>query len=220
MGAIRSSATALLSAGATGAALALGALGAPAASAAEAAPITSFGFAITPSTVARGGQTVLSVSGCDSAFATASSGVFDTVSIARGQTARVTVDRDARVGALYSVSFTCNGETGSADLTIAGGTARPTTSSTVGVRRTPAPIPPPPPAVTPTRTPARSAVVTPTRSVSRPASSTPGLGVRGGLGGSVAGMDPVELGLGAALVLAGAAGTTYALRRRRSTRGH
>ncbi|MFE2527502.1 hypothetical protein ACFXEL_25030 [Streptomyces sp. NPDC059382] len=228
MGAIRSSATALLSAGATGAALALGALGAPAASAAEAAPITSFGFAITPSTVAPGGQTVLSVSGCDSAFATASSGVFDTVSIARGQSARVTVDRDARVGALYSVSFTCNGETGSADLTIAGGTARPTTSSTVGVRRTPAPIPPPPPAVAPTRTPTRtttvtptrSAGVTPTRSVSRPASSAPGLGVRGGLGGSVAGMDPVELGLGAALVLAGAAGTTYALRRRRSPRGH
>ncbi|MFF3425740.1 hypothetical protein [Streptomyces sp. NPDC002602] len=224
MGAIRSSATALLSAGATGAALALGSLGAPAASAAEAAPITSFGFTLTPSTVAPGGQTVLSVSGCDSAFATASSGVFDTVSIARGQTARVTVDRDARVGALYSVSFTCNGETGSADLTIAGGTARPTTSSTVGVRRTPAPIPPPPPAVAPTRTPTRTATrtagVTPTRSVSRPASSAPGLGVRGGLGGSVAGMDPVELGLGAALVLAGAAGTTYALRRRRSARGH
>lgn len=163
---------------------------------------------------------MLSVTGCDAAFATASSGVFDTVSIARGQTARVTVDRDARVGALYSVSFTCNGETGSADLTIAGGTARPTTSSTVGVRRTPAPIPPPPPAVVPTRTPTRSAGVTPTRSVSRPASSAPGLGVRGGLGGSVAGMDPVELGLGAALVLAGAAGTTYALRRRRSARGH
>ncbi|MCY0923950.1 MULTISPECIES: hypothetical protein [unclassified Streptomyces] len=220
MGAIRSSATALLSAGATGAALALGALGAPAATAAEAAPITSFGFTITPSTVAPGGQTVLSVTGCDAAFATASSGVFDTVSIARGQTARVTVDRDARVGALYSVSFTCNGETGSADLTIAGGTARPTTSSTVGVRRTPAPIPPPPPVVVPTRTPTRSAGVTPTRSVSRPASSAPGLGVRGGLGGSVAGMDPVELGLGAALVLAGAAGTTYALRRRRSARGH
>ncbi|WP_392897450.1 hypothetical protein [Streptomyces sp. LN699] len=220
MGAIRSSATALLSAGATGAALALGALGAPAATAAEAAPITSFGFTITPSTVAPGGQTVLSVTGCDAAFATASSGVFDTVSIARGQTARVTVDRDARVGALYSVSFTCNGETGSADLTIAGGTARPTTSSTVGVRRPPAPMPPPPPAVVPTRTPTRSAGVTPTRSVSRPASSAPGLGVRGGLGGSVAGMDPVELGLGAALVLAGAAGTTYALRRRRSARGH
>ncbi|KOU47019.1 hypothetical protein ADK55_20505, partial [Streptomyces sp. WM4235] len=77
-----------------------------------------------------------------------------------------------------------------------------------------------PPPRTPTRTPPRWAVVTPPRSVPRPASSTPGLGVRGGLGGSVAGMDPVELGLGAALVLAGAAGTTYALRRRRSTRGH
>ncbi|MEU9421253.1 hypothetical protein [Streptomyces sp. NPDC051000] len=227
MGAIRSSATALLSAGATGAALALGALGAPAATAAEAAPITSFGFALSPSTVAPGGQTVLSVSGCGSAFATASSGVFDTVSIARGQTVRVTVDRDARVGALYSVSFTCNGETGSADLTIAGGTARPTTSSTVDVRRTPLPIPPPPPAVTPTRAPTpppavapvRTAGVAPTRSVSRPASSA-GLGVRGGVGGSVAGMDPVELGVGAALVLAGVAGTTYALRRRRSARGH
>ncbi|WP_329376671.1 hypothetical protein OG625_04020 [Streptomyces sp. NBC_01351] len=129
MGAIRTSATALLSAGAMGAVLALGTLGAPAATAAGARQ-TSFGFAITPSTVAPGGQVVLSVTGCNAAYATASSGVFDTVSIARGQTARVTVDRDARPGALYSVSFTCNGETGSADLTIAGGTTRPTTSST------------------------------------------------------------------------------------------
>ncbi|MFD8634825.1 hypothetical protein [Streptomyces sp. NPDC059533] len=130
MGAIRTSATALLSAGATCAVLALGALGAPAATAAEGRQVTSFGFTITPSTVAPGGQTVLSVTGCNAAYATASSGVFDTVSIARGQTARVTVDRDARPGALYSVSFTCNGETGSADLTISGGSTRPTTSST------------------------------------------------------------------------------------------
>ncbi|MYT22402.1 hypothetical protein GTW69_19265, partial [Streptomyces sp. SID7760] len=130
MGAIRSNATALLSAGATCAVLALGALGAPSATAAEAQPITSFGFAITPSTVAPGGQTVLSVTGCNAAYSTVSSGVFDTVSIARGRTARVTVDRDARRGAVYSVTFTCNGENGSADLTIAGGTTRPTTSST------------------------------------------------------------------------------------------
>ncbi|MEV7525282.1 hypothetical protein [Streptomyces sp. NPDC091371] len=129
MGAIRTSATALLSAGAAGAVLALGALGAPAAGAAESRQ-TTFGFAITPSTVSPGGQVVLSVTGCNAAYATASSGVFDTVSIARGQTVRVTVDRDARPGALYSVSFTCNGETGSADLTIAGGSTRPTTSST------------------------------------------------------------------------------------------
>ncbi|MEU6903021.1 hypothetical protein [Streptomyces virginiae] len=218
MGAIRTSATALLSAGATFAVLTLGALGAPAASAAEARSearsmpraekyagkhaeshadqrarqVTSFGFTLTPSTVAPGGQVVLAVSGCNAAYSTASSGVFDTVSISRGQTVRVTVDRDARPGALYSVSFTCNGETGSADLTIAGGTARPTTSSTrTGTATAPAPV-----------------------------TTGPALGVRGGLGGSVAGMDPVELGAGAGLFLAAAGGTAYALRRRASRRGH
>ncbi|MFE9462724.1 hypothetical protein ACFYNW_03445 [Streptomyces virginiae] len=213
MGAIRTSATALLSAGATFAVLTLGALGAPAASAAEArseaqampqtekyaerhaeqrARQVSFGFTLTPSTVAPGGQVVLAVSGCNAAYSTASSGVFDTASIARGQTVRVTVDRDARPGALYSVSFTCNGETGSADLTIAGGTTRPTTSST------------------------RTATAT----APAPVTTGAALGVRGGLGGSVAGMDPVELGAGAALFLAAAGGTAYALRRRASGRGH
>ncbi|OLZ73230.1 hypothetical protein AVW11_02490 [Streptomyces amritsarensis] len=214
MGAIRTSATALLSAGATFAVLALGALGAPAASAAarseaQAGPpaegqgralalrVTSFGFTLTPSTVAPGGQVVLAVSGCNAAYSTASSGVFDTVSIARGQSVRVTVDRDARPGAVYSVSFTCNGETGSADLTIAGGTTGPTTSST----RTPT-------AAAPATNPATAPLATTAR------------GVRGGLGGSVAGMDPVELGAGAGLFLAAAGGTVYALRRRASGRGH
>ncbi|MGR4878750.1 hypothetical protein ACIPUC_04830 [Streptomyces sp. LARHCF249] len=193
MGAIRTSATALLSAGAMGAVLALGALGASSAGAAtavEARQVTSFGFAITPSTVAPGGRTVLSVTGCNAAYATASSGVFDTVSIARGQSVRVRVDRDARRGAVYSVSFTCNGETGSADLTIAGGTSGLATTSS-----------------TQTSTP-DTAVPTTAR------------GVQGGLGGSVAGMDPVELGAGAGLLLAAAAGTAYTLRRRSSRRGH
>ncbi|MFI5830084.1 hypothetical protein ACIA6C_23040 [Streptomyces sp. NPDC051578] len=201
MGAIRSSATALLSAGATGVVLALGPAGTSAAVAAEAQPVTSFAFAITPSTVAPGGQVVLSVSGCNSAFATSSSGVFDTVSIARGQTARVTVDRDARPGALYSVTFTCNGETGSADLTIAGATSRPTTSSTVGPPRR---LPLPPTAPT---------------APAAPATGSATLGVRGGLGGSVAGMDLLEFGVGAGFVLAAVAGTGYVLRRR-SSRGH
>ncbi|MEU7554876.1 hypothetical protein AB0B01_21460 [Streptomyces sp. NPDC044571] len=186
MGAIRTSAIALLSAGATGAVLALGTAGTPAALAAEAQPVTSFGFAITPSIVAPGGQVVLSVSGCDSAYTTVSSGVFDTVSIQRGQSTRVTVDRDARRGAVYSVSFTCNGETGSTDLTIAGGSTVPTTSSTSTATR----------------------------------SSAASLGVRGGLGGSVAGMDPWELGAGTALLLAAAGGTAYTLRRRHSRRSH
>ncbi|MHC6625182.1 hypothetical protein ACYTFC_03555 [Streptomyces globosus] len=200
MGAIRSSATALLGAGAAGAVLALGVFGAPAAIAAEAQPITSFGFALTPSTVAPGGQTVLSVTGCDAAFATASSGVFDTVSIARGSTARVTVDRDARRGAVYSVTFTCNGENGSADLTIAGGTGTPTTSSTSAER------------------PAAPRAATAT--AAGPAESAAARGVRGGLGGSVAGMDARELGAGAALFLAAAAGTVVALRRRASAHRH
>ncbi|MFI8100689.1 hypothetical protein [Streptomyces sp. NPDC086023] len=134
MRAIRTASAALLATAVTGAALALGA---PAATAAEAQPITSFGFAITPSTVAPGGRTTLTVSGCDAAFATASSGVFDAVSIPRGQRVVVAVDRDARRGAVYSVTFTCNNENGSADLTIAGGTVQPTTLSTAvaqGVR--------------------------------------------------------------------------------------
>ncbi|MFI5542659.1 hypothetical protein ACIA6E_02670 [Streptomyces sp. NPDC051815] len=222
MGAIRTSATALLSAGATGAVLALGALCAPAATAAEAGSRqeqrqrqTSFGFTLTPSTVAPGGQVVLGVSGCNAAYATASSGVFDTVSIERGRTVRVTVDRDARRGALYSVSFTCNGETGSADLTIAGGTTTPTTSSTRPATATAS--------ATATSTATSAATSTPPARVAPPPSSgavTSARGVRGGLGGSVAGMDPLELGAGAALFLAAAGGTAYALRRRRSGHGH
>ncbi|WP_030194369.1 hypothetical protein [Streptomyces sp. NRRL S-87] len=139
MSAIRTASAALLATGAVGAALAFGATSTAAAPATgPQQPVTSFGFAITPATVAPGGQVTLSVSGCDASFATASSGVFDTVSIPRGQSVRVTVDRDARRGAVYSVTFTCNNENGSADLTIAGGsTSRPTTSSTTvsrGVR--------------------------------------------------------------------------------------
>ncbi|MFD4925499.1 hypothetical protein ACFWNE_29895 [Streptomyces goshikiensis] len=219
MGAIRSSATALLSAGATGAALALGALCMPSATAAEAQPaVTSFGFTVTPSTVAPGGQAVLSVSGCNAAYATASSGIFDTVSIARGQTARVTVDRDARRGAVYSVSFTCNGETGSADVTIAGGTTRPTTSSTAGVsRNSAAPVP----RNSAAPVPRGSVPAAPVPAGSVPAPSGSGaLGVRGGLGGSVAGMDPLELGAGAAFFLAASAGTAYVVRRRGTGRSH
>ncbi|WP_371619019.1 hypothetical protein [Streptomyces sp. NBC_00454] len=212
MGAIRTSPSSLLGAAAAGAALILGGALAPTASAAgagsEAAPITSFGFAITPSTVAPGGQVVLSVTGCNAAYATASSGIFDTVSIERGKTVRVTVDRDARRGAQYSVSFTCNGETGSADLTIAGGGggAKPTTSSTAGTRTGASPG-------TGTRPAATAGAGTGT---SRRATQ----GVRGGLGGSVARMNPLELAAGGGLLLGGLVGLGYALRRRDIRRIH
>ncbi|MDG4861427.1 hypothetical protein P8605_25155 [Streptomyces sp. T-3] len=82
--------------------------------------ITSFGFSVTPSTIAAGGQVTLKVDGCGSQ-ATASSGVFDTVTIPKGQTGTATVDWDAKPGAMYTVTFDCNGEKGTTDLTIATG---------------------------------------------------------------------------------------------------
>ncbi|NBE56184.1 hypothetical protein [Streptomyces boluensis] len=82
--------------------------------------ITSFGFSITPTTIAAGGQVTLKVDGCD-ADAHATSGVFDKVTIPRGQTANATVDWDAKPGAMYTVTFECKGETGTTDLTIATG---------------------------------------------------------------------------------------------------
>ncbi|MFJ3921536.1 hypothetical protein [Streptomyces sp. NPDC090022] len=214
MGAIRTSATALFSAGAAGGLLVLGALGMPAGATGipPGAPVTSFGFAITPSTVAPGGQAVLSVTGCNAAYATVSSGVFDSVSIPRGQTVRVTVDRDARRGALYSVSFTCNGETGSTDLTITGGNSTPTTSSTDVAR----PVNSVAPVVTPLATGAVTTAVppAPTRAVTATAGA-----VRGGLGGSAGSIDAREIGAGAGLFLVSAAGTAYMIRRRSRVRG-
>ncbi|MER7765238.1 hypothetical protein [Streptomyces sp. NPDC097619] len=175
MRAIRTVSATLLS---TGAAAMLLAAAPAAVAAGPQQPITSFGFAITPSTVAPGGQVTLTVTGCDAAYSTASSGVFDTVSIPRGTPVRVTVDRDARRGAQYSVSFTCNGENGSADLTIASGST-PTTSSTAVAR-----------------------------------------GVRGGLGGSVSGAEPMTIAAGSVLFLAAVAGTTYVVRRRSAAHRH
>ncbi|MCX4782531.1 hypothetical protein [Streptomyces sp. NBC_01264] len=204
MGAIPTSPTALLGAAAAGALLLCGAVAAPAAHAAEAAPITPFSFTITPSTVAPGGKVELSVTGCNAAFATVSSGIFNTVSIDRGKTAQVTVDLDARRGAQYSVSFTCAGKTGSADLTITGGTSRPTTSSTVA----------------PPKTPTASADASRSTGTGTGASRPATLGVRGGLGGSIARLDPLQLGAGAGLVLGGLVGLGYALRRRDIRRIH
>ncbi|WP_338674210.1 hypothetical protein V1460_14945 [Streptomyces sp. SCSIO 30461] len=88
-----------------------------------------FSFAVSPSTVAPGGQVTLTVSGCNSP-ATASSGVFDTVTIPAGMTGTAMVDSDARRGAVYSVTFTCGAQSGTTDLNISGGAAAATTSST------------------------------------------------------------------------------------------
>ncbi|WP_329454408.1 hypothetical protein [Streptomyces sp. NBC_01497] len=86
--------------------------------------VTPFGFSVSPSTIAPGGQVRLSVTDCGST-ATASSAVFDTTTIPRGRSAVATVDRDARRGAVYRVTFTCDGRSGTTTLTIAGSSSRP-----------------------------------------------------------------------------------------------
>ncbi|MER8041322.1 hypothetical protein [Streptomyces sp. NPDC094032] len=89
-------------------------------------------FVISPGVVAPGGRITLSAPGCAST-ATASAGIFDTVTIAPGSAATALVDADAKRGAVYTVSFNCTGGiAGTVDLTISGGsTSTPTASSTL-----------------------------------------------------------------------------------------
>ncbi|MFE7276959.1 hypothetical protein [Streptomyces sp. NPDC057623] len=134
---------------------------------------SGFWARVLPTTVAAGDPVILRATGCEQSV-TVASAVFDTVTIRRGRTtARVMVDRDARPGAVYEVSFYCGTFWQSVDLTIAGGR--------------PAPV--------------------------RPAH--PRKGVHAGDGGSLAGLNLKELGLGAALIT-GALGTAYHLSRRRT----
>ncbi|MFC7220788.1 hypothetical protein ACFQLX_21895 [Streptomyces polyrhachis] len=83
--------------------------------------ITSFGFSVSPSTVAPGGTVTLSSDGCEVPTVSVSSGVFDTVQLNEGRPATAKVDQEAKVGAQYEVTFDCNGEKGTTQLTIAEG---------------------------------------------------------------------------------------------------
>ncbi|MGW2130167.1 hypothetical protein [Streptomyces coelicoflavus] len=137
----------------------------------------TFGFTVSPATVAPGGEVTVGVgrtaAGCHGRV-TVTSPVFDTVTIPRHESsATARVDRDARRGAVYRVTFACRDKTGTVDLTIAGGSHRPSDE--------------------------------PWRDK----------GVHAGEGGSAAGFDVKQIGIGAALV-AGAVGTAYHLSRRRS----
>ncbi|MBT2525131.1 hypothetical protein J7E91_06685 [Streptomyces sp. ISL-99] len=101
----------------------------PAASAVDNKVPTLVGTA-TPSTIAPGGQVTLSLSGCDGE-ADVSSAVFDVVRISQGRPATATVDWDAKRGAMYRVTYTCDdGRQTFSQLTITG-TARPTRTATV-----------------------------------------------------------------------------------------
>ncbi|MFF5970951.1 hypothetical protein ACFY7C_05430 [Streptomyces sp. NPDC012769] len=96
--------------------------------------ITSFGFSVTPSTVAPGGTVTLKSDGCEVPTVTVESGVFDKVTLHEGRPGTATVDSDAKPGARYEVTFDCKGERGTTTLTIAGGghpTAHPTAHPTL-----------------------------------------------------------------------------------------
>ncbi|MFI6422091.1 hypothetical protein ACIBG6_32380 [Streptomyces sp. NPDC050842] len=136
MRAIRAASTALLGAAAIAlaapATVALATEGAPATNPRAPGAKAPGDFVVSPSLVAPGGRVTLSAPGCAST-ATASAGIFDTVTIAPGSAAIATVDADARRGAVYTVSFNCTGGVqDTVDLTISGiPTATPTISSTL-----------------------------------------------------------------------------------------
>ncbi|MEU0744504.1 hypothetical protein [Streptomyces sp. NPDC006134] len=162
--------------------------------AASAGNITPFGFSVEPPTVAAGGQVTLRVDraggGCKGP-ATVSAPVFDTVTIPPDRSsARAVVDWDAKPGAVYQVSFACDGMSGTTSLTIAGH---------------PGPSPSPSPSTSTTPSPSASPSLLP---------PPPKKGVHAGEGGSLAGFDPKEIGLGAALIM-GSIGAAYHFSRRR-----
>ncbi|MFJ6982999.1 MULTISPECIES: hypothetical protein [unclassified Streptomyces] len=128
MHAIRVASAAVLGVGA----LALStALSAPA-SAAE-GDVTPFGYSVSPTTIAAGGQVTLRIDrergGCKGA-ATITSGIFASVRIAADRsTATTSIDYDVRAGTAYRVNFSCDGVSGSTDVTVAGD--RPATTAPV-----------------------------------------------------------------------------------------
>ncbi|MEV7277420.1 hypothetical protein [Streptomyces sp. NPDC093111] len=83
--------------------------------------ITSFGYSVTPQTVAPGGTVTLKADGCEVPSVTVESGVFDTVTLTEGRQSTAIVDFDAKAGAQYEVTFDCKGERGAAKLTVSGG---------------------------------------------------------------------------------------------------
>ncbi|MDQ0790710.1 hypothetical protein QFZ63_001264 [Streptomyces sp. B3I7] len=79
---------------------------------------TRLSLSVMPEEVSPGGHVTLTVRGCEET-ARVSSGVFDTVTVPKGQSsASTTVDWDARPGATYTVTVRCGHETEQAELTI------------------------------------------------------------------------------------------------------
>lgn len=173
MRAIRVVSAALLGAGA----LALVAPAAVAATGVERGS-TSFGFDVSPTTVAAGGEVTLNIWGC-ATEAKVFSSAFDPVVIPKGQhSATATVGWDAEPGTVQ-VTFQCENEYGTKDLTIEAGL-----QSDQGQGQ-------------------------------GQSHSYTQKGVKAGAGGTIAGFDPSDIGLGLALVM-GSVGAAYHWSHRRT----
>ncbi|GHG39320.1 hypothetical protein [Streptomyces zaomyceticus] len=94
--------------------------------------ITSFGFSVTPTTIAPGGTVTLTSDGCEEPSVTVTSGVFDTITLNEGRSGTATVDLDAKAGAQYEITFDCKGERGTTTLTVAQGGTGGTGGNTGG----------------------------------------------------------------------------------------
>ncbi|WP_320779343.1 hypothetical protein [Streptomyces sp. CRN 30] len=174
----------------------------PAAGAAGQGTPAPFGFGVQPATIAPGGEVTLRVDRNDGRCkgpATVSAPVFDPVTVPpRHTSAKAVVDWDARPGAVYQVAFRCDGATGTTGLTITGGGPSPTHSPT-----------PPPTLAPPPEHPGHH-----DDPGHHDHPGHPEKGVHAGEGGTVAGFDLRNLGLGAVLVT-GALGAAYHFSRRR-----
>lgn len=97
--------------------------------------VTSFGFTVSPTTVAAGATVTLNATECEEPLVRVSSGIFDTVELNEGRSATARVNADAKPGAQYEVTFECKGEKGTTTLTVAGhSTGTGTTSPSRGVK--------------------------------------------------------------------------------------
>ncbi|WP_405775765.1 hypothetical protein [Streptomyces sp. NBC_00859] len=95
-------------------------LAVPAATARDGSGVPSFGFTVSPGSVAPGGRVTLGATGCGAPGVNVSSGAFRPVTLHHGRSATVVVDPGARAGARYDVTFACEGRKGTAPLLLSG----------------------------------------------------------------------------------------------------
>lgn len=177
----------------------------------------AFGYNLDPETVSPGGRISLPVRGCNG-DATVVSGVFDRVTIPKGRaSATATVDRDARPGTSYDVTFQCGHEYGHRKLAI--GAARNEHSAIGGYSGN------------------QGGGYSGNQGGGYGGNQGGGYGgnqgggyggnqgggqgyekhgVSAGLGGSIGGFNPKEIGLGAVLIV-GTVGAAWRMARRRAT---